>query len=255
MRRPAARSRPATSLAERSSAGRPDAICWSQPSTSPPRNLMQPTFRPTRFDFHFWHPSRDPITSGCNARLPRDLADKSRVCIMRFLADLSYRLASTGRGGRRQEAVALLALVLSWLEEGVDTADLQAAARCSTNSLNRRLLQRVSKYNSAVALAIPRRLCAVTPRWAFRVRVPCANARFLPTRRSAGVAGWRRPGLRHPVVKLGEYMSGLTLMAAKGRGSSLFLAILVYSRLRRFNSRLCGNNSRFGRHGNLGVTL
>jgi hypothetical protein len=34
---------------------------------------------------------------------------------------------STGRGGRQQEAVDLLAPVLGWFEEGVDTADLQAA--------------------------------------------------------------------------------------------------------------------------------
>jgi hypothetical protein len=46
---------------------------------------------------------------------------------MRLLADLSHRAASTGRGGRRQEAVALLPLVLGWLEEGADTADLRAA--------------------------------------------------------------------------------------------------------------------------------
>jgi hypothetical protein len=45
---------------------------------------------------------------------------------MHFSVLLSYRVASTGRGGRRQEAVALLALVLGWLEEGADTADLQA---------------------------------------------------------------------------------------------------------------------------------
>jgi hypothetical protein len=38
---------------------------------------------------------------------------------MRLLADLSHRVAITGRGGRRQEAVALLALVLGWLEEGL----------------------------------------------------------------------------------------------------------------------------------------
>jgi len=40
---------------------------------------------------------------------------------------LSYRVASTARGGRQQEAVVLLAPVLGWFEEGVDTADLQAA--------------------------------------------------------------------------------------------------------------------------------
>jgi hypothetical protein len=40
---------------------------------------------------------------------------------------LSYRVASTGGGGRQQEAVALLAPVLGWFEEGVDTADLHAA--------------------------------------------------------------------------------------------------------------------------------
>ena len=108
---------------------------------------------------------------------------------MRFLADLPYRLASTGRGGRRQEAVALLALVLSWLEEGVDTADLQAARTLLDELTGPGNAAVVNKYKSAAALAIPRPLCAVTPRWAFRVRVPCANVRFLPTRRSAGVAG------------------------------------------------------------------
>ena len=36
---------------------------------------------------------------------------------------LSYRVASTGRGAERDDAVALLGS----FEEGVDTADLQAA--------------------------------------------------------------------------------------------------------------------------------
>jgi predicted ATPase len=36
--------------------------------------------------------------------------------------------------GRQQEAVSLLAPVLGWFTEGFDTADLQAPARCSTNS-------------------------------------------------------------------------------------------------------------------------
>jgi hypothetical protein len=71
---------------------------------------MQPTFRPPPVWISiFWHPSTDAIASGCNARLASILA------------------TSTGRGGRQQEAVALLAPVLGWFEEGVDTADLQAA--------------------------------------------------------------------------------------------------------------------------------
>ena len=44
----------------------------------------------------------------------------------RLPVHLSYQVASTGRGGRQQEAVALLAPVLGWFEEGVDTADPQA---------------------------------------------------------------------------------------------------------------------------------
>jgi hypothetical protein len=41
-------------------------------------------------------------------------------------------------------------------------------------------------------------------------------------------AWWRPPGLRHPVDKLSEYMSGLTLTAAKGRDSSLFSTIPAF---------------------------
>lgn len=49
-------------------------------------------------------------------------------CIrIRLPVHLYYRVASTGRAGGQQEAVALLAPVLGWFEEGVDTADLQAA--------------------------------------------------------------------------------------------------------------------------------
>jgi hypothetical protein len=58
---------------------------------------------------------------------PAILATRSGCIRIRLPVHLSYRVASTGRGGRQQEAVALLAPVLGWFEEGVDAADLQAA--------------------------------------------------------------------------------------------------------------------------------
>jgi hypothetical protein len=45
---------------------------------------------------------------------------------------------------------------------------------------------------------------------------------------SAPVIGWRPPGLRHPVAKLGEYMSGLTLDGSK---RSWFVVVFGNSRL------------------------
>lgn len=78
--------------------------------------------------------------------------------------------------------VTLLAPVLGLFEESVDAVDLQAA-RTLLDELTEPVIAAEGRVStkSADALAIPRRRCAVTPRWAFRFGVPYASVRFLLT--------------------------------------------------------------------------